>query len=353
MGSGVVRYALVTMPSPHRSIRRFVAPAIAVLLLAMTAGPSAALSTDFPTLTTGNRGANVAAVQHLLRQHRVTLAVRVDDSPNARPMFERRLLGVDGVFGTTTDTVVREFQRRNGLSVTGRVDPATWGKLVVTLRAGDRGEAVAALQRLLIEKRGAKIARNAVFDKATTAAVVAFQRHIGVDATGSAGPATWRRLVAHTEFPAIGASLCAYQVGNGNAKWGTSEAIAQIEAAAARIVKAGHGKVGIGDVGWEHGGDIPLHQTHEQGMDVDIRPMRDAKDQCRSGVRWDWSTYDRAATRSLIKAIRAAAPRHVKLIYFNDPVLIREGLVTRFAGHDDHLHVRFCETVHAIPAYDC
>ena len=55
------------------------------------------------------------------------------------------------------------------------------------------------------------------------------------------------------------------------------------------------------------------------------------------------SSYDRTATRALIKAIRAAAPGHVKLIYFNDPVLIREGLTTRYTGHDDHLHIRYCE----------
>ncbi len=41
-----------------------------------------------------------------------------------------------------------------------------------------------------------------------------------------------------------------------------------------------------------------------------------------------------------------AAPGHVKLIYFNDPVLIKEGLTTHYLGHDDHLHVRYCEAAH-------
>ena len=40
------------------------------------------------------------------------------------------------------------------------------------------------------------------------------------------------------------------------------------------------------------------------------------------------------------------APGHIKVIYFNDPVLIKEGLTTWFAGHDDHLHVRYCEKTH-------
>ncbi len=46
-------------------------------------------------------------------------------------------------------------------------------------------------------------------------------------------------------------------------------------------------------------------------------------------------------------------PGHVKVIYFNDPVLIGEGLTKRLAGHDDHLHVRYCEAWHPVIAYRC
>ena len=349
----MVRYSPAMSRSRHRLVRVLTALGVAGALLAALAGPSAALSSGYPTLSSGNRGVNVRALQHLLRQHRITIAVRVDDTPDDRPMFERRLVTVDGVYGTSTDTVVREFQRRQGLPVNGRTTPDTWTKLVVSLRPGARGEAVAALQRLLIEKRHADLDVNATFDTVTRSAVVRFQRHVGLEATGSVGSATWRRLLAHLEQPVFGSILCPYEVGNGSAKWGTSEAIGQIQAAAGRVAAAGHGKVGIGDISWEHGGDIPLHQTHEQGLDVDIRAMRDAKDQCRSGVRWDWSTYDRAATRALVRAIRATAPGHIKVIYFNDPVLIREGLVTWFEGHDDHIHVRYCQVVHALSTYDC
>jgi hypothetical protein len=65
------------------------------------------------------------------------------------------------------------------------------------------------------------------------------------------------------------------------------------------------------------------------------------------------AVYERTATRALVKAIRAAAPGHVKLIYFNDPVLIREGLTRYYPGHDDHVHVRYCERVYPLAAYDC
>jgi len=35
--------------------------------------------------------------------------------------------------------------------------------------------------------------------------------------------------------------------------------------------------------------------------------------------------------------------RQVKLIFFNDPQLISEGLTQSLSNHDDHLHVRFYE----------
>jgi len=106
-------------------------------------------------------------------------------------------------------------------------------------------------------------------------------------------------------------------------------------------------------VSFEHGGDIPDHETHELGLDADIRPMRKANDQCSYRTNWTLTTYDRAATRALVKAIRAATPGHVKLIFFNDPVLIGEGLTSKYAGHDDHLHLRFCEVGFSDGRYRC
>jgi hypothetical protein len=89
-------------------------------------------------------------------------------------------------------------------------------------------------------------------------------------------------------------------------------------------------------------------------MDADVRPLRKANDQCWvAGTTWRSTAYDRAATRQMILRFRAYAPGHIKLIYFNDPVLIDEGLATRFAGHDDHIHVRFCEIRAALTTYDC
>jgi peptidoglycan hydrolase-like protein with peptidoglycan-binding domain len=310
-----------------------VAAAIAVLVMAGPAA-AAALPAGYPHQSHGNRGVNVKALQHLLRAHGATI-----------PMT--------GLFDNATVAAVRAFQWANDLPGTGEADSPTWTALRIPISTGMTGEAVLAAQRLLNEKRLAGLPLTAVYDAATKDAVLAFQRHAGITATGVLGPVTWRALLAHLELPVWGKSMCDYSVGNGAANWGTAAAIGEIQAAAHVVVDAGYGRIALGDIGLEHGGDIPGHETHEQGMDVDIRPMRDANDQCRWGTNWRYTSYDRAATRALIKAIRATAIGHVKLIYFNDPVLIREGLTTPFTGHDDHLHIRYCERVYPLAMYTC
>ena len=148
------------------------------------------------------------------------------------------------------------------------------------------------------------------------------------------------------------AGLCDYSVGQRHGELGRPpSAIAYIEPrrAAQRRGRARAG-VALGDIGLEHGGNIAGHDTHSRGLDVDVRLIR--KDRRAVPRRDDLpagSSYDRSATRALIQAIRDVAPGHVKLIYFNDPVLIKEGLTRRFTGHDDHLHVRFCEKRHVDP----
>jgi hypothetical protein len=165
---------------------------------------------------------------------------------------------------------------------------------------------------------------------------------------------TWRALVWHFELPRFSSSaVCDYSSGNGPANWGTAETIAGVEAAGSWVVAHGYGRIAVGDVSFEHGGAIPGHVTHRLGLDADVRPLRKANDQCTARTRWTYSTYDRAATRGFVKAIRALSPGQVKLIYFNDPVLISEGLTTWSSGHDDHLHVRFCEPASPDVAYRC
>ncbi|MDQ3401832.1 MAG: penicillin-insensitive murein endopeptidase [Actinomycetota bacterium] len=314
-----------------------VAAMLATLFASLLTAPATAFpGAFFPTQSTGNRGADVLVAQYLLQHH-------------------GRQLTADGIFGSGTDASVRDFQRAKGISVDGVVGPGTWGHLAVTIQQGATGPAVRALQVGLNAKRRTNNAVTGTFDAATRTAVVAFQQHSGISADGIVGPTTWRNLVWHYDYPNLGSSMCDQDPdGNGTANWGTAAAVGQLEAAAAQFAGTGQGRIPLGDIGFEHGGAIPGHGSHQIGLDVDLWPIRTDSAQCTAGrITWQSSTYDRNATRQLVQAIRATAPGHVRLIFFNDPVLIGEGLTTEYPNHDNHLHVRYCENVHPNSLYDC
>ena len=88
--------------------------------------------------------------------------------------------------------------------------------------------------------------------------------------TGVVDATTWRYLITHFERPSFGRWLCHHQVGNGLADWATGAAIGQIEAASVPVVLAGHGRVAIGDV-VTGTARIAGHESHERGLDVDVR----------------------------------------------------------------------------------
>ena len=323
-------------------MRRRIALLLASLLAvtfagALTAaGPANAYANAFfHTQTTGNRGIDVQALQYLLTAAGYPAAA-------------------DGVFGSGTNTAVRNFQAARGLAVDGVVGPNTWGALAVTIRQGSSGNAVRALQVQLNAKRGAGLVVDGVFGSGTNTAVRNFQSHAGIGIDGVVGPTTWRNLIWHYDYPSF-TNMCDQNPdGNGTANWGTGAAIGQLERAAAVFAGTGQGRVPLGDVGFEHGGPISGHASHQVGMDVDIWPIRTDSAQCTAGrITWQSSTYDRAATRQLAQAIRNSAPGHVKLIFFNDPQLIAEGLTSSYPNHDNHLHVRYCEAVHPNSLYDC
>lgn len=324
----------------HRSLRRAAITAVAILAtigtLLVGSPASAYPNAFFHTQSTGNRGADVLAIQHLLEHH-------------GHPVTP------DGVFTSATNTALRAFQSAKGITADGIAGPATWAALVPQLSQGASGPAVRALQVELNEKRRLNLAVNGQFDAATATAVRDFQQHAGIGADGVAGPTTWRNLVWHYGYPDLATGICDKDPdGNGTANWATAAAIAQLEQAIRTFAGTGQGQVPLGDAGFEHGGSIPGHASHQVGMDVDLWPIRTDSAQCTAGrITWQSATYDRAATRTLAQAIRDAAPGHVKLIFFNDPALIDEGLTTQYPNHDNHLHVRYCERVHPNSLYVC
>lgn len=276
----------------------------------------------YPVVAQGNRGVDVQSLQLLLAARGY--------SPGTS----------DGVFGQGTKDKVVAFQKARGLGADGIVGSATWGALVVTVKSGASGPAVKAVQVQLNKKRHSGLTVDGIFGGGTDSAVKTFQSHAAITADGDVGATTWRNLLWHFALPSW-TNLCDQNPdGNASANWGTGSAIGQLEAASASFAGTGQGRLPVGDISYEHGGEIPDHASHELGVDVDVWPIRTDSAQCSaSRITWQSSTYDRAATRQLVKAIRATG--RVSLVYFNDPTLINEGLTTQYPNHDNHLHIRY------------
>lgn len=131
----------------------------------------------------------------------------------------------DGVYGPETAAAVREFQRANGLPVTGTADYATWtliyeqyailaagdGFPICTqffppdsdakLSPGDKGYSVYALQLILNTLAthftdAQRVPVTGVYDENTTAAVQHAQAHFKLPQTGVTDRDTWDALAS-------------------------------------------------------------------------------------------------------------------------------------------------------------
>jgi len=142
-----------------------------------------------PLLQIGDQGRNVRRLQRALR--RAGQDIRID-----------------GLFRQETWRAVCSLQRSRGLDVDGIAGPLIWAVLppdvqMPLLRLGSQGDAVARLQQVLTEQAPgrwdvAPQAVTGVFDAATSAAVLAFQRWSGITADGLVGDQTWAAPAAGT-----------------------------------------------------------------------------------------------------------------------------------------------------------
>lgn len=91
-------------------------------------------------------------------------------------------------------------------------------------------------------------------------------------------------------------------------------------------------KFGVGDISLANGIKSDMHDSHMNGLQIDVRPVR--IDGARLPCRWFDAAYDQEATAKLIGLFRASGL--VKSILFND-TKISGVIVAR--KHDDHFHV--------------
>lgn len=123
----------------------------------------------------------------------------------------------------------------------------------------------------------------------------------------------------------------------GDSHWGKKEVIEALLRIGALWAATKKTPISVGQISRRNGGPFPPHLSHKLGVDVDIRPMR------LDGRNLPVSVTDKAyaadATRVLVYMVRENAK--VKLILFNDPALVKAGLTRKYAGHSNHIHVRF------------
>ena len=133
--------------------------------------------------------------------------LKVGDKGTAVTELQKRLIelgylttSATGTYGEATKAAVKEFQQLAGLTADGVAGTATINALfatdaptkvdTTTLKYGDKGDSVKALQKRLIELGYLTETANGTFGPATKTAVAEFQKAAGITADGVAGSAT-------------------------------------------------------------------------------------------------------------------------------------------------------------------
>ena len=158
-------------------------------------------------------------IEQPVRSLQTMLRVLAEDDPTLPTVVP------DGIYGQTTMGAVTEFQRREGLPLTGITDQTTWERIVQryepalirvgpaepieiimdpgqVFKLGDEGPYIYLMQTLLIwlSKEHTAIRQpehSGIFDTGTQSALAAFQQLAGLPQTGELDKVTWKHLSRH------------------------------------------------------------------------------------------------------------------------------------------------------------
>ena len=210
----------------------------------------------------------------------------------------------------------------------------------VGLGGMNRSADVITIQKLLNKRAHAGLGVDGVCGHNTIQAILDFQKTFLPNPDGRVDPggSTWRRLSSPAatsmlvQLPQM-SGLGYYSYSTADRQFGTADAIQAIRDVALTFrLNLVSVQIGIGDISFEHGGQMSPHASHRNGRQVDIRPLR--TDQMHLPCDYHDSAYSRDYTRLLAQSF--LAHRNVRHILFNDSQIQH---VHSFAGHDNHLHV--------------
>jgi peptidoglycan hydrolase-like protein with peptidoglycan-binding domain len=133
-------------------------------------------SLGFPTITVGDEGPVVLALQHLLNVKGLPVTA-------------------SGFFDDATEDAVRQVEANTNIPVDGTVGRVTWQQLAAPIRRGDVSDAVLGAEQLL-DLLGFEVTPDRRFTNGTQALVTEFQRSNGLAVDGIVDIDTWRVMLA-------------------------------------------------------------------------------------------------------------------------------------------------------------
>ena len=98
-------------------------------------------------------------------------------------------------------------------------------------------------------------------------------------------------------------------------------------------------KIGIGDLSLQGGGPWVDHDSHENGLDVDVRYVRNDGQEAALDLNANPTLYDQAKTQQVVE--RFCLLGGASVIFVDSQASLTASCVQVLSGHHNHFHVRF------------